>query len=58
MTGRGVDQILARASSPWLHEPRVRSALEYVALAEQANGPIPRPVDHAYVWGAAARARL
>jgi len=53
MTGRGVDQILARASSPWLHEPRVRSALEYVALAEQANGPIPRPVDHAYVWGAA-----
>jgi poly-gamma-glutamate capsule biosynthesis protein CapA/YwtB (metallophosphatase superfamily) len=53
MTGRGVDQILACPSSPSLHEPRVRSALEYVALAEQANGPIPRPVDHAYVWGAA-----
>jgi poly-gamma-glutamate synthesis protein (capsule biosynthesis protein) len=23
----------------------------YVELAEQANGPIPRPVDFAYVWG-------
>jgi poly-gamma-glutamate capsule biosynthesis protein CapA/YwtB (metallophosphatase superfamily) len=53
MTGRGVDQILARPSSPSLHEPHVRSALEYVELAERANGPIPRPVDHAYVWGAA-----
>jgi Bacterial capsule synthesis protein PGA_cap len=53
MTGRGVDQILVCPSSPSLHEPRVRSALEYVALAEQANGTIPRPVDHAYAWGAA-----
>src|SRR5919109_2314684 len=53
MTGRGVDQILAHPSSPVLHEPLVRSALDYVELAEQANGPIPRPVDHAYVWGAA-----
>jgi poly-gamma-glutamate capsule biosynthesis protein CapA/YwtB (metallophosphatase superfamily) len=51
MTGRGVDQILARPSSPSLHEPFVRSALEYVELAEQASGPIPRAVDHAYVWG-------
>jgi poly-gamma-glutamate capsule biosynthesis protein CapA/YwtB (metallophosphatase superfamily) len=53
MTGRGIDQILARPSSPSLHEPLVRSALDYVVLAEQANGPIPRSVDHAYVWGAA-----
>ena len=53
MTGRGVDQILAHPSSPSLQEPLVRSALDYVALAEQANGPIPRSVDHAYVWGAA-----
>jgi poly-gamma-glutamate synthesis protein (capsule biosynthesis protein) len=50
MTGRGIDQILAHPSSPSLHEPLVRSALEYVALAEQVNGPIPRPVNHAYVW--------
>jgi poly-gamma-glutamate capsule biosynthesis protein CapA/YwtB (metallophosphatase superfamily) len=56
MTGRGVDQILPRASSPWLCEPLVRTALRYVDLAEQANGPIPRPVDYAYVWGAALEA--
>ena len=24
---------------------------EYVRLAEQANGPLPRPVDFPYVWG-------
>lgn len=53
MTGRGVDQILPCASSPWLREPHVSSALDYVDLAEQANGPIPRPVDYAYIWGAA-----
>jgi poly-gamma-glutamate synthesis protein (capsule biosynthesis protein) len=29
----------------------MRSALGYVALAEQASGPIPRPVDFAYIWG-------
>jgi poly-gamma-glutamate capsule biosynthesis protein CapA/YwtB (metallophosphatase superfamily) len=53
MTGRGIDQILARPSSPSLHEPLVRSALEYVELAEQANGPIPQTVEEVYVWGAA-----
>ncbi len=31
----------------------MRSALDYVELAVRANGPIPWPVDHAYVWGAA-----
>jgi len=50
MTGRGVDQIFARSCPPRLYEPVVRSALEYVKLAERASGPIPRPVDHAYVW--------
>src|SRR5262245_44321959 len=53
MTGRGIDQILARPSLPSLHEPLVRSALEYVELAEQANGPIPQAVEEVYVWGAA-----
>ena len=53
MTGRGVDQILPHSCSPCLHEPFVDSALHYVALAEQANGPIPRPVDYAYIWGVA-----
>lgn len=27
------------------------SALRYVELAEEVNGPIPRPVGFAYVWG-------
>jgi poly-gamma-glutamate synthesis protein (capsule biosynthesis protein) len=25
--------------------------MDYVGLAERANGPIPRPVDFSYVWG-------
>jgi poly-gamma-glutamate synthesis protein (capsule biosynthesis protein) len=51
MTGRGIDQILWHPNSPELHEPFVRDAREYVALAEQVTGPIPRPVDRAYIWG-------
>lgn len=53
MTGRGVDQVLPHPSPPHLYEPYMRSALDYVALAEKANGPIPRPVDPDYVWGTA-----
>jgi poly-gamma-glutamate synthesis protein (capsule biosynthesis protein) len=53
MTGRGVDQILPHPSDPRLHERFVQSALDYVALAERANGRIRRPVDFAYVWGVA-----
>jgi len=52
MTGRGVDQILPRPSVPQLHEAFAGSALDYVALAERANGPVPRPVGWSYVWGA------
>jgi poly-gamma-glutamate capsule biosynthesis protein CapA/YwtB (metallophosphatase superfamily) len=51
MTGRGVDQILGCPSAPEIHESYVRDAREYVALAEQASGPIPRSVDPGYVWG-------
>ena len=40
-----------RVNMPELHEPYVRDAREYVSLAEQANGPIPKPVEPAYVWG-------
>jgi len=53
MTGRGVDQVLPHPCRPNLYERVVTSALEYVALAEHAYGPIPRPVDPAYVWGVA-----
>jgi poly-gamma-glutamate synthesis protein (capsule biosynthesis protein) len=51
MTGRGVDQILARPSAPELHEPFVTDAREYVRLAEQVSGPVPRGVAPDYVWG-------
>jgi poly-gamma-glutamate synthesis protein (capsule biosynthesis protein) len=51
MTGRGIDQVLPHPSDPELHESFVRDARQYVELAEQVNGPIPRPVPVSYVWG-------
>lgn len=51
MTGRGIDQILPHPGAPDLHEPYVKNAADYVALAERANGPIPRAADFSYVWG-------
>ncbi len=51
MTGRGIDQILPHPSNPCLYEPYVNSAVGYVDIAEQVNGPIPKPVDFAYIWG-------
>ena len=51
MTGRGIDQVLPHPSRPDIYEPYIRNALGYVELAERTNGPIPRPVDYAYVWG-------
>jgi poly-gamma-glutamate synthesis protein (capsule biosynthesis protein) len=51
MIGRGIDQVLAHPSPPALYEPIVHSALDYVALAETANGPIPRKAAPSYVWG-------
>jgi poly-gamma-glutamate capsule biosynthesis protein CapA/YwtB (metallophosphatase superfamily) len=53
MTGRGIDQVMAHPCKPELHESYVQSALGYVQIAEAANGPIPRRVEPAYVWGAA-----
>jgi poly-gamma-glutamate synthesis protein (capsule biosynthesis protein) len=51
MTGRGIDQILPYPSDPALFEDYVRTASEYVALAERAHGAIGAPVDFGYVWG-------
>ena len=51
MTGRGIDQALSHPVNPILYEPYVRDAREYVALAEKANGPIPRPLSADYIWG-------
>jgi poly-gamma-glutamate synthesis protein (capsule biosynthesis protein) len=51
MTGRGIDQILPQPSPPRIYEPVVRDARMYVALAEDVNGPVPRPVEPSYIWG-------
>ena len=51
MTGRGIDQILARPCDPAIHEGYLESAVDYVALAEHVNGPIPRRVEAPYIWG-------
>ncbi len=51
MTGRGVDQILPHPGGSRILEPYVQDARAYVQLAEARNGPIPAPVDFAYIWG-------
>ena len=53
MTGRGIDQVLPHPCDPLIHESFVKSARDYVRLAEQVNGPIPRAVKFSYIWGAA-----
>jgi poly-gamma-glutamate synthesis protein (capsule biosynthesis protein) len=53
MTGRGIDQILPHPGDDRLHEDYVKSALEYVHLAERAHGPVHRPVAFDYIWGEA-----
>ncbi len=56
MTGRGIDQALAHPGDGRLHEDGVRDARDYLRLAESANGPIPYPVEPAYIWGDALEA--
>ncbi|MDN5836859.1 MAG: CapA family protein [Nitrosospira sp.] len=51
MTGRGIDQVLPYPGNPILFEGYMKSASGYVELAEEANGPIPQPVDFRYIWG-------
>lgn len=51
MIGRGIDQILSHSVDPAISERYVKSAREYVTLAERVNGRIPRTVDDSYVWG-------
>jgi poly-gamma-glutamate synthesis protein (capsule biosynthesis protein) len=53
MTGRGIDQILPHPCEPQIYENNLRSALEYVALAERASGTMRRPVRYDYIWGEA-----
>jgi poly-gamma-glutamate capsule biosynthesis protein CapA/YwtB (metallophosphatase superfamily) len=51
MLGRGVDQVLASPTDPELRERAVRDARTYVRLAEEAHGPIRRPLAPAAPWG-------
>jgi poly-gamma-glutamate synthesis protein (capsule biosynthesis protein) len=51
MTGRGIDQILPYPSRPDIYESYLKSARDYVNIAEQQSGPIPRQVSYDYVWG-------
>jgi len=51
MTGRGIDQILPFPGDPVIYEPYLRSAKDYVRLAEERNGVIPKPVNFSYIWG-------
>ncbi len=51
MTGRGIDQILRHPSNPRIYESYVTDARDYVQLAEQINGKIPRKTPPSYIWG-------
>lgn len=51
MLGRGIDQILPHPSDPRLYERYVRSAKDYVALAQRVGGSIEAPVGFDDLWG-------
>lgn len=51
MTGRGIDQVLPHPSDPVLYEPWVKSAVDYVRLAEERNGAIGGRLGNDEVWG-------
>jgi poly-gamma-glutamate capsule biosynthesis protein CapA/YwtB (metallophosphatase superfamily) len=55
MTGRGIDQVLPHPGDPVLYESYMSSAAGYVELAEDAHGPIARPVEFSYIWGDALK---
>lgn len=50
MTGRGIDQILHHPGEPQLYEGFMTDARDYVTLAEQVSGAIPRGAAGAYLW--------
>jgi len=53
MTGRGIDQILPHPSRPRIYESYIKDARDYVAIAENKNGSIPRAASYTYIWGEA-----
>lgn len=50
-----MDQIFSSSTSPELYEDYVKDARDYIKLAEERNGPIPRHVSPDYIWGEALR---
>ncbi|RKG54408.1 CapA family protein [Corallococcus sp. AB011P] len=56
MTGRGIDQVLPQPAPPGIHEFYLKDARAYVALAEERNGPIRKPVGFGEIWGDALAA--
>lgn len=53
MLARGIDQILQAPGDPELYEPSLDDARDYIAIAEDVSGPIPRGVPPEYPWGEA-----
>ncbi len=51
MVGRGIDQALPNPCHPAIHESYVHSAVDYLRLAERANGPLALPLQPSYIWG-------
>ena len=51
MLARGIDQILAEPCDPVLYEPHLVDAREYIDIAEDASGVIPRGAPADYPWG-------
>src|SRR5688500_18002383 len=51
MAGRGIDQILPFPSDPAIHESYLRSARDYVGLAEATGAEVPRRAGFSYPWG-------
>lgn len=51
MLARGIDQILAEPCDPKLYEPYMDDARDYVTIAEEVSGPIPRGAPLDYPWG-------
>jgi poly-gamma-glutamate synthesis protein (capsule biosynthesis protein) len=43
--------LLSLLPDSFVYKRYVKDAGEYVKLAEQANGPVQKPVDFSYIWG-------
>lgn len=50
MTGRGIDQILGHPCDPRIYETYLKDARDYITIAEEVNGEIPRGVAGSYLW--------